>query len=80
VEALLRGEREPRRLALVIGDRERVVEEDHDPVAGEVLERSSVLGDQPAERGVVFPQHLEELLGRSGLGERREAAKIAEEA
>ena len=52
-EPLLRGEREPDRLELVVGDGDGVVEEDHHAVAREVLERSLVRRDQLAEHGVV---------------------------
>ena len=56
----------------------RVVEEDHHPVAGEVLERPAVLDDQLAHRRVVLAQHAEHLLRLGGLAEGREAAQVAE--
>ena len=80
LEPLLRGEREPDRRELVVVDRDGVVEEDHDAVAREVLERAAVGRDQLADRLVVRAQHLEQLLRRGRLGERREAAEIGEQA
>src|SRR5436190_1406031 len=59
---------------------DRVVEEHHQTVAGEVLERALVVGDQPAERFVVVTEDVEELLWCSCLGEGCEASQIAEEA
>ena len=67
------------RALLVVRRFDRVVEEDHHPVALEVLERAAVLGDELAHRLVVRPQHTEDLLRLDGLGERREAAEVAED-
>src|SRR5215211_8250955 len=60
-------------------DPERVVEEDHHAVAGEMLKRPSVRRDQLAEGGVVVAQDVEQLLGRGRLRERGEAAQVEEE-
>src|SRR5438132_3485019 len=51
-ELLLHRERHARRAKLRIGDRHRVVEEDHHPVAREVLERALVMEDELAHRRV----------------------------
>src|SRR5512132_747995 len=53
-EPLLCGEREPNGLQFVICDRERIVEEDHQPVACKVLERPFVGGDEVADHSVVL--------------------------
>ena len=66
----------PHRSKDVVVLEHRIVEEDHHPVAGEVLERAGVLDDDLAHRGVVLAQHAEDLLGLSRLAERREAAEI----
>ena len=80
LEPLLRGECEPNRHLLVIVDRERIVEEHEQPVAGEMLERPAVDRNQLSEHAVVLAQHLEDLLRRSGLDERREPPEVAEHA
>ena len=58
--------------------RERVVEEDHQPVAGEALQRALEAGHEIAERSVVLREHLHHVLGLDCLRERREAAQVAE--
>ena len=58
--------------------RQRVVEEHHQPVAGEPLERPLEAEDEVAERRVVLAQHRHDLLGLAGLGEGGEAAQVAE--
>ena len=78
-EPLLRRERQPDRRELVLVERDRVVEEDQDPVAREVLERSAVVRDELADRLVVRAEHLEQLFGRGRFGERRETAQIGEQ-
>ena len=78
-EALLGGDREPDRLEFMVVERERVVEEHHDPVAREVFERPAVDGDQLADHLVIRTEHLEQLFGRGRLGERREAPEVGEE-
>src|SRR5262245_16294302 len=50
-----------------VGNRERVVEEDHHAVAREALEGPLVLEDQVAHGLVVFAQHGNDLLGLGGL-------------
>ena len=65
LKALARSHREANGLKLVLCHGQWIVEEDHHPVAGEVLERSLVMRDQLAKRGVVLAQYLEEIL-RSG--------------
>ena len=55
-----------------------IVEEDHDPVAGEVLQRPLVLHHQRPHRRVVAAEEAEHLLRLSRLGERREVAQVAE--
>ena len=56
----------------------RVVEEDHHPVAGEVLERPAVVGDGLAHHAVVLAQQRHQLLRIRPLGKGREAAQVAE--
>src|SRR5262249_52802695 len=55
-----------------------IVEEHHDPVARELVERALELTDQRSERAVVFAQEVEHLLGLGGLGEGGVAAEVAE--
>ena len=62
-EALPDRDREPDRARRVVVLELRVVEEHHEPVAGEVLERPLELDDEPTHRGVVAPQEAEDLLG-----------------
>ncbi len=57
---------------------DRIVEQDHQPVAGKLVQRAFVLVDQRAEAGVIVAEHAHHLLRLRGLGERREAAQIAE--
>ena len=57
----------------------RIVEEDHHPVAGETFERALVFMHQRAHRRVVFGEHAHHLFGLAGLGERREVPQIGEE-
>jgi hypothetical protein len=77
-EPLADRDRHPHRPGGVVLLELRIVEEDHDPVAGKVLEGALVLDDQPADRRVVAAQEPEHLLGLSGLRERREVAEVAE--
>ena len=56
----------------------RVVEEHHDAVAGETLERALVLEDQPAHRRVVFAEHAHHFFRVGRFGERGEAAQVEE--
>ena len=73
------GDREPNRLELVVRDGEGIVEEHHDPVAREVLQRPFVGRHQLAECGVVLAQDVEQLLGGRRLAECGEPAQIREE-
>jgi len=57
----------------------RVVEEDHHPVAREVLQGPTVLHDELAHRGVIFAQDPEDLFGLGRLAERGEAAQVREQ-
>src|SRR4051812_50186810 len=58
---------------------DRVVEERHEAVPGEVLERALVLDDESAHRPVVGAEEAEDLLRLGGLGEDGEVAEIAED-
>src|SRR5262245_45745624 len=77
-EALADRDRQPDRASRVVVLELGVVEEHHDPVAGEVLERSLVLDHQRPDRRVVAPQEPQHLLGLGALRERREVAQVAE--
>src|SRR4029077_20613763 len=46
-----------------VGTRHRIVEEDHDPVARELVERALVLADQRPQRAMIFAQKVEDFLG-----------------
>ena len=59
--------------------RQRVVEEHHQPVAGEMLERALEPVDQVAERGVVLAQDPHDLLRLGRLGECGEPPQVAED-
>ena len=63
----------------VVGLDHRIVEEDHDPVAREVLERAVVGDNECTKRRVVQPQEPEHLLGLGGLREDGEVAEVAEQ-
>ena len=63
-----------------IGDRHRVVEEDHDAVAGEALERAFVLHDQRGRsRRGTSPSTAITSSGSAVLGEGGEAAQVEED-
>src|SRR5205085_11244504 len=51
-----------------VGDRQRVVEEHHDAVARELIERALELADKRAQRAMVFAQEIEDFLGLRGFG------------
>ena len=57
-------------------DGKRVVEEDHEPVARKVLERSRMGVDELARRRVVLADDVDQLLGLCGLGESGEPAQV----
>ena len=59
--------------------RQRVVEEHHHAVAGEPLEGALEAVDELAERRVVGAEHAHHVLRLGRLGERREAAQVAED-
>ena len=77
-ERLLQRERHADRALGGLVDLDRVVEEDHHAVAGEVLERAAELVDRAPERGVVGAQQLHHLVGIGAVGERGEAAQVEE--
>jgi hypothetical protein len=52
-----------------VGARYRIVEEHHDPVTGELVERPFELGDERPQRAVIFAQKFEDLLGLGGFSE-----------
>jgi len=58
-------------------DLDRVVEEDHHPVAGEALEGALVGQDEAAHLRVVLAQHAHHFLGLGRLGEGGEAAELS---
>ena len=62
----------------MVGLDDRVVEEGHEAVAGEVFERPSVLDDERTHQPVVRPQESEDLFGLGRLREGGEVAKVAE--
>src|SRR5205814_5535437 len=61
-----------------VWDRHRIVEENHDAVARELVERPLELAHERSQRSVVFAQEVEHLLGLGGLAEGGVAAQIAE--
>jgi hypothetical protein len=73
-EALPDRDRRAHRRQLVVRHRRRVVEEGHQPVPGEVLDRPCVRCNELADGAVVLPEHAEHLLGLRGLRERGEPA------
>jgi hypothetical protein len=75
-DALSHRQRKLGRLELRLLDRRGVVEEDHQTVASEVLQRAAVPSDELARRLVVLPHDVDQLLGLRGLGERREPAQV----
>src|SRR4029079_17603548 len=77
-EALPDRDRESYRPGCMVLLELRIVEEHHQAVAGEVLERALLLHDQPADGGVIAPEEPEDLFGFGRLRERREVAEITE--
>src|SRR5262249_3537201 len=61
-----------------VGDWYGVIEEDHNAVTGELVERALELADQRSQRPVVLAQEVEDLLRLGGLSEGGVAAQIAE--
>src|SRR6516165_344791 len=60
-----------------VGDWHRIVEEHHDPVARELVERAFELADERPQSAMVFAQKIEHFFGLGGLGEGGVAAQIA---
>ena len=71
-------DRHPHRAQRRVVAWDRVVEEHHETVAGEALERPLEAVHQIAQRGVVLPSTCHHVLGLDRLRERREAAQVAE--
>ena len=71
-------ERHADRRKLVLGKRDRIVEEDHHAVAGEMLDRALVRHDDAPHFAVVGTQHVHRLLGLGGLGERGKTPQVGE--
>ena len=65
-------QRHPDRTLGRVVTRDRVVEEHHDPVTGEPLERAFVCVDQRPDGPVILAEHAHHFLGLTGLRERRE--------
>jgi hypothetical protein len=60
-----------------VGDGHGVVEEHHDPITRELVERALELADEWSQRAVVFAQEIEDFFGFGGFGEGGVAAQIA---
>jgi hypothetical protein len=58
----------------------RIIEEHHDPVAGELVERALELPDERPQHAMVFAQEIEHFLRLGGLRKGRVAAQIARRA
>jgi hypothetical protein len=67
---------QPRRPQLGVGQRDRIVEEDHHPVAGEVLEGPLVSNHELACSGVILGKNVDELLRLGCLRKGRESAEV----
>ena len=61
-----------------IGTRNRIVEDDQQTVAGEVLQGAFETIDRFAKTAIIFLQHRDDVFGLGVLGKSGEAAKIAE--
>src|SRR5215471_10182971 len=61
-----------------VGNWHGVVEENHDPITRELVERPLELADQRPQRAVIIAQEIQHLFGLCGLGEGGVAAQIAE--
>src|SRR5262249_35383141 len=62
-----------------VGTRHRIVEEDHDAVAGELIECPLKLADEWPQCAVIFTQEVENLLGLGGFREGGVAAQVTED-
>jgi hypothetical protein len=60
-----------------VGDRHGVIEEHHDPITRELVERALEPADERSQSAVVFLQEVEDFLGLSGFGESGVAAQVA---
>jgi hypothetical protein len=60
-----------------VRDRHRIIEEHHDPVARELIERALELAGERPQRAVVVAQKIEHLLGFGGFGKRGVASQVA---
>jgi hypothetical protein len=63
-----------------VGAEDGVVEEHHNPVARELVERAFELSDERPQRAMILAQEIEDLLGLGSLGEGGVAAQVAEPA
>ena len=72
----LHGQGHARGAGRRVVDAHRVVEKNHDAVAGETLQRAFVLQDQPAHGRMVFTEDAHHLLGIGGFGKGGEAAQV----
>jgi hypothetical protein len=79
LDAVAHGDRHLHRARRRVGTGDGIVEEHHEPVAGEPLERTLVAGDESPDRRVIVAQQAHHVFGIGFLGESGEAAKIAEE-
>src|SRR5262249_26261075 len=61
-----------------VGTWHRVIEEHHDPVAGELVERALELADKRPQRAVILTQEFEDFFRLRGLGEGGVAAQVTE--
>ncbi len=79
LDPLAHGDRHPDRARRGVRARRRVVEEDHEPVAGEMLQGAPEGEHELPEGRVVVPEDGHRLLGLGHLGECREAAEVGED-
>ena len=79
VDAVAHGHRHAHRTLHRVGHDDRIVEEDHHPVAREALEGALAGEHQRAHPCVILAQHAHHLLGLGPLGERGEAAQVDED-
>ena len=73
-EPITHGERRTDRVAPVLGLGNGIVEEDHQPVPSEVLDRAAMGHHQLADHPVVLAKHAKHLLRLGRLGECGEPA------
>src|SRR5262249_60995004 len=70
--------RHPDRALGRVGARHWIVEEHHDPVARELVQRALELADKRPQSAVIFAQEFENLLRLGGLGAGAVAAQVTE--